>query len=867
VATLVARGVRPDALFAAVSDEVGRVVGTGSATVVKYDDDGGGISYVGSASQVSGAFPVGVHWKFQEGMASFEVYRTGRSARSGAHLITIDGPIGDTHRRMGIVSAVASPIVVEGRLWGAMAVHGHEPLPPDTEERLEKFTELVETAIANVESRVELARLADEQAALRRVATLVARGVGADEIFAAVSDEVGRLVGTDSATVLRFDDDGPGIVFVGVASNMSDAYPLGARWKFEAGMASAEVYRTGRSARGGARDWSTVEGAVGETHHRLGIVSTVASPIVVEGRLWGAVSVQSQAPLPLDTDERLEKFTELLATAIANAESRAELAQLAGEQAALRRVATLVAKDSSPAEVFARVAEEVANVLGEVDCALVRDERDGTGSALAVWGPNAATVFPVGARLRLDGDSVIASVLREGRPFRVDDYSTAKGTLSERAREAGIRSATGCPIVVGGRTWGAMAVASRAAEPFAAETESRIAQFSDLVATAIANAAARAEVQRLADEQAALGRIATLVADGASPTVVFDAVASEMESLLDADGVTVGRYQPGGEILVLAHHGSNALLVPPGTCVRPEAGSVTATVARTQRPARWEHYDGTRGPIGRLVDTLGVRVAVGAPIVVEGRLWGLIVANWKGEESPPGDTEDRMARFAELVDTAIANADSRDQLTASRARLVTEGDDARRRLVRDLHDGAQQRLVYTIIALKLAREAFRQKNHRTAESLVDEALENVERGNAELRELAHGILPAALSNGGLRAGVDAIVARLDLPVDVDVPAERLDREIEASAYFVVAEALTNVVKHSRARRAVVSAFTEDGLLHVEVRDDGIGGADPDGRGLVGMGDRLTALGGRLDIDSPADGGTRVAATLPLSAPS
>jgi signal transduction histidine kinase len=325
VATRVARGVRPDELFATVSDEVGRLVGTDSATVIRYDDDGEGISYVGSASKVSAAFPIGVHWKFQDGMASFEVYRTGRSARSGSTLIGVDGPIGDIHRQMGIISAVASPIVVEGRLWGAMAVHGQEPLPLDTEERLEKFTELVATAIANAEGRAALTRLADEQAALRRVATLVAQGVRPDEIFAAVSDEVGRLVRTDSATVVKFDDEGAGIIYVGVASKMSDAFPLGAHYEFTDGMASAEVYRTGRSARGGARDWSRMEGPVAEVHHRLGIVSTVATPIVVEGRLWGAVAVQSQQPLPLDSDERLEKFGELLATAIANAEGKSEL--------------------------------------------------------------------------------------------------------------------------------------------------------------------------------------------------------------------------------------------------------------------------------------------------------------------------------------------------------------------------------------------------------------------------------------------------------------------------------------------------------------------------------------------------------------
>jgi signal transduction histidine kinase len=259
---------------------------------------------------------------------------------------------------------------------------------------------------------------------------------------------------------------------------------------------------------------------------------------------------------------------------------------------------------------------------------------------------------------------------------------------------------------------------------------------------------------------------------------------------------------------------------------------------------------------------LGVRAAVGAPVVVEGRLWGLIVANWKGDESPPADTEERMAQFAGLLDIAIANADSHDQLTASRARLVTEGDEARRRLVRDLHDGAQQRLVHTIVTLKLAQRALRERNGE-GESLVDEALEQAEQGNVELRELAHGILPAILTHGGLRGGVGAVVARLDLPVEVDVSAERFSAEVEASAYFIVAESLTNVVKHSRASRAGVRASVADGMLHIEVRDDGIGGADPGGHGLVGIGDRVSALGGRLEVESPAGGGTLVAATLPL----
>jgi signal transduction histidine kinase len=223
-----------------------------------------------------------------------------------------------------------------------------------------------------------------------------------------------------------------------------------------------------------------------------------------------------------------------------------------------------------------------------------------------------------------------------------------------------------------------------------------------------------------------------------------------------------------------------------------------------------------------------------------------------------------MVKFAALLDTAIANADSRDQLTSSRARLLTASDDARRRVVRDLHDGGQQRLVLTIVTLKLAQRAF-QDGNGNAESLVDEALEYAEDGTAELRELAHGILPGALTNGGLVAAFETFVARLDLPVRVDVPDARLPAEIEASAYFIVAEALTNVVKHSQAGSAEVVASVRDGMLHLEIRDDGIGGADPNGNGLLGMDDRVTALGGRLKIESPAGEGTVVAATVPLGA--
>ena len=221
-----------------------------------------------------------------------------------------------------------------------------------------------------------------------------------------------------------------------------------------------------------------------------------------------------------------------------------------------------------------------------------------------------------------------------------------------------------------------------------------------------------------------------------------------------------------------------------------------------------------------------------------------------------------MAQFAQLLDTAIANADSRDQLTASRARLLTAADEARRRVVRDLHDGAQQRQVHTILTLKLAQQALR-KTDGDLESLVAAALEQAQQAHTDLRELARGILPPALTHGGLRAGIGTVVERLHLHVEVDIPAERFPPEIEATAYFIVAEALTNVVKHAHAEHASVTAHVEDGILRVQVHDDGIGGARPDGNGLLGLADRLAVLDGRLRVESQPGTGTLLAADIPV----
>jgi signal transduction histidine kinase len=254
---------------------------------------------------------------------------------------------------------------------------------------------------------------------------------------------------------------------------------------------------------------------------------------------------------------------------------------------------------------------------------------------------------------------------------------------------------------------------------------------------------------------------------------------------------------------------------------------------------------------------------VAVPIIVEGTLWGSMGAGTGGTPFP-ADTEQRMAEFTELVGSAIASIQARVDLAASRARIVAAADAERRRVVRDLHDGAQQRLVHTIITLTGAQRAM-ENGQDEAATLLAEALDHAQRATSEVRELAHGILPAVLTHRGLDAGIETLASRMSVPVTINVAAGRLPALVEATAYFFVAEALTNVVKHANARQAHVTARVEDGTLHVEVRDDGVGGARSDGSGLLGLADRLAVLDGRLRVESPADGGTLLVAAIPLAA--
>ena len=375
----------------------------------------------------------------------------------------------------------------------------------------------------------------------------------------------------------------------------------------------------------------------------------------------------------------------------------------------------------------------------------------------------------------------------------------------------------------------------------------------------------RDELRLIAEEQAALRRVATLVARDVPADELFEAVPAELRTVIGADGTGLLRYEDGDTVVFLAGNVGAGEALPSGTRITLEDATVSARVLRSGRPLRVDDYENTGGATG--IDGLraGIRTAVGVPIVVSARLWGVMVATWKRPEAPPGDIEDRMAQFTELVATALANAQSRAELAASRARVVSTADETRRRIERDLHDGAQQSLVHTVIALKLARRELGDAGGPAAD-LLDDALGHAERANEELRELAHGILPATLTRG-LGAAIETLASHVRLPVSIDVTDERVPPELEATAYFIVAEALTNTVKHARATRARVTASVADGVLRVEVSDDGVGGARADGQsGLLGLYDRVAAMNGELRVDSPAGGGTTVAAVLPCTSP-
>ena len=376
----------------------------------------------------------------------------------------------------------------------------------------------------------------------------------------------------------------------------------------------------------------------------------------------------------------------------------------------------------------------------------------------------------------------------------------------------------------------------------------------------------RDELAALADEQAGLRRVATLVALGASPDDILAAVAREIGQLLPADYAIIGRYDVNGTHFTTvgnwSRDGDSAGLP---TTVDVGGRNVTALVWQTRRPARIDPDATVSGPVTPYHRALGVRSSVGVPISVEGQLWGIVIAASTRDEPMPEDTEVRLGSFTELVSTAIANAEAHAALTASRARIITTADETRRRFERDLHDGAQQRFVTAALQVRAAQAAVPSDLPDLAAEL-DHAATDLTRAVDELRDFARGIHPAILAEGGLHAALPTLARRSTVPVDLDLRINsRLPESVEVAAYFVVSEALTNAAKHGHASSVTVRVDAGRDLLRVGIRDDGVGGAQfGRGSGLVGLEDRVEALGGRITLQSEPGAGTSLSIELPLT---
>ncbi|WP_263980767.1 sensor histidine kinase [Streptomyces naphthomycinicus] len=375
------------------------------------------------------------------------------------------------------------------------------------------------------------------------------------------------------------------------------------------------------------------------------------------------------------------------------------------------------------------------------------------------------------------------------------------------------------------------------------------------------------EAERLTEEQSALRRMAELVARSVPPSAVFEAVTREVGLLCGADTARMERYETDGTVTGVAawtrDRGPDPLLA--GARVDLNGLSIARDIRISGRPLRIESFAGAPGEIAREARAGGITSSVGCPVTVRGRLWGVIAASAKGDKPFPEKTEEQIASFTGLVATALENAEARAELTASRARLVSAADETRRRIERDLHDGVQQRLV-SLVLLAGSTQALVPNGLNELRAKLRQLVSGLTDASDELREMARGIHPSVLTRGGLVAAIKALARRCPVPVDLVVHDDgELPGQIQVSGYYIVSEALTNVVKHARASAVTVTVEQEDDALCLTVRDDGVGGADfGRGTGLVGIKDRVEALGGRIRVSSPRGAGTTLRVALPLS---
>jgi PAS domain S-box-containing protein len=693
-------------------------------------------------------------------------------------------------------------------------------------------------------------RLAEELTSLRRLAAIVAGPPDSADVFTAVTTEVRQVLNLPLVEMWRYERNGT-VRLIAWSSQAAQPVQAGPGWRRTARALGELISRTGRPAR--IDDPSDRADATG-------ITSAVGTPITVGGKLWGVLAAASAGfeLLPADIEDHLTGFTELVATAISTTQARQDLRNLADEQAALRRLATLVARGATPEEVFAAVAQEVARALDLPFVEMGRYEPDGTVTVIGATGEHP---FQPGTNWPLDGSSLTALVRHTKRPARIDDYADVSGRIGDAARSSGVHAGVGAPIVVDGRVWGVVAAGGGAGVRLPPDAARRLNQFTELLGTAIANTQAREELHRLADEQAALRRVATLVAAGAEPHLIFDAVCHETGRLFDVTSVNLAHFTDDGFNLTTAGWSMRDVHLPTGTRLPLAGDSVNTLVRDTAAPGRFDTYEGASGELAALLRQRGVRSEVGAPVLVDGRVWGALIAGTDDSEPLPAGLEQRLSSFAELIATAISNAAAHTELIASRARIVEAADEQRRQVVRDLHDGAQQRLVEAVMTLQLAQA------HGDSSPRVAEGVQHVRAAITELRELSRGIHPAILTHRGLAAAVEALTHRTPLPVTVNIPNDRYPPLVESAAYFVVAEALTNVAKHAHAETAAVTARSTNSSFVITIEDDGVGGAQTSpGSGFSGLHDRISALNGTFAVDSPTGEGTRIRVEIPLTQP-
>jgi signal transduction histidine kinase len=372
-----------------------------------------------------------------------------------------------------------------------------------------------------------------------------------------------------------------------------------------------------------------------------------------------------------------------------------------------------------------------------------------------------------------------------------------------------------------------------------------------------------AEIGRLAQEQRALRRVATLVASEATPERVFAAVSEESARVLEVDGSAVFRYEGDDTATVVGRHDRDDVGVfKVGDRILADDNTAIGRARDTGLPARIDDYFALDTDVAKLMIAVGYRSTVAAPIFVGGVPWGAV--GIAAVDDLPPDSEARLMGFCELASLAVASAQAREDLQSSRARIVKAGDEQRRKLERNLHDGAQQRLVSLALTIRLARAKL-PSDPDTLEPILAGAAAELDMALEELRELARGLHPAALTEQGLGPALEALGERLPVEVKVEALEERLSDHVEATAYYICSEALTNVAKHAEASCAHVTFETEGGILRFEITDDGRGGADPrDGSGILGLRDRAEASGGTLFVISPPGKGTVVTGTLPLT---